>query len=298
MTIAGRAAEYYKLTKPSIMFLVLFTGATSLVVEGSLLAEPLKFLMVLTGLFLTGGCANALNQFFEREIDAQMSRTSRRRPLPMGRITATEALVFSIVIGIIGVWLFAQFFNILTAVLSLGTILFYSLVYTLWLKPNTPQNIVIGGIAGAMAPVGAWTAATGNMSIIAWIMFLLIFLWTPPHFWALALYCKNDYKKVKLPMMPLVRGDSATLDLIIKYTVAVVVVSLMPIMFSAGFLYLATALILGAGFMRYSLKAKKLRTVASMKSLFGFSLLYLFGLFAAIIADQSLRHAGMHNGLW
>lgn len=298
MTLVGRAAEYYKLTKPSIMFLVLFTGATSLVVEGSFLTDPLKFFLVLVGLFLTGGCANALNQFLERDLDAVMTRTRLRRPLPTGRITATEAIVFSIIIGVIGVWLFAWFFNILTALLSVGTILFYSLVYTLWLKPNTPQNIVIGGIAGAMAPIGAWTAATGNMSIIALIMFLLIFLWTPPHFWALALYSKEDYRKVNLPMMPLVKGDSATFKLIIRYTFVLFAVSLTPIFFSVGYLYLATAVILGAGFIWFSFKARKLRTTASLKSLFGFSLLYLFGVFTAMIADQIMRHAGWHNGLW
>ncbi len=268
------------------MLLVIFTGGTSLIIEGSLLADPVRFVLVLFGLFLTGGSANALNQVFEREIDARMSRTSARRPLPQGKISWKGALIFSSAIGIIGVLLFYWFFNLLTALLALGTILFYSFFYTLWLKPNTPQNIVIGGIAGAMAPVGAWTAATGQMDVAPWIMFLIIFLWTPPHFWALALFCKEDYRKARLPMMPVARGDQVALKQMLIYTIVLFAISLSLLMFGAGWFYLLAALILGGIFIKKAADALKYRTVKFWRGLFGYSILYLFGLFTAMIADR------------
>lgn len=278
--------NYIALTKPTIMFLVVFTGAASLIWEGSMLSSPGKFLLVLFGLYLTGGCANALNQYFEREIDARMKRTAKRRPLPTGQISPNKALAFSISIGVIGVIIFAVFFNLLTAALSLATILFYSLFYTLWLKPNTDQNIVIGGIAGAMSPVGAWTAATGHMDIVPWILFAIIFFWTPPHFWALAMFCKDDYKEAKLPMMPVARGDNSTLTQIIVYTVVLFVVSISLLAFGGGWFYAATAIGLGLLFFTKAVKAFRDRTERNFKALFGYSILYLFGLFTSVMIDK------------
>ena len=277
--------NYIQLTKPTIMLLVVFTGSAALVVEGSFLAEPLKFLLVIVGLYLTGGCANALNQYLERDLDAKMERTKNRRPLPSGRLSPARALVFSVSIGIIGVILFAYFFNWLTALLSLGTILFYSLFYTLWLKPNTTQNIVIGGIAGAMAPIGAWTAATNSLSVIPWLLFLIIFLWTPPHFWALALFSKKDYKIVGLPMMPVVKGGDSTRLQILVYTIILVISSLGLLFFGAGWIYGATALILGALFTRRAFQLYIGKTDKLARQMFGQSLLYLFGMFSAIMVD-------------
>lgn len=270
------------------MLLVMFTGATALVVEGSLLGDPLRFLLVLVGLYLTGGSANALNQYFEREIDATMTRTAHRRPLPSGQITPVRALVFSVGIGLAGVVLFAAVFNWLTAALALGTILFYSLFYTLWLKPNTDQNIVIGGIAGAMAPVGAWTAATGHMDVVPWLMFLLVFLWTPPHFWALALFCKDDYVRAGLPMMPVVRGERTTLRQMLGYTIVLFAVSMIFVLFGSSWLYIGSAVLLGALFLRKALRALRNPTVPILRGLFGYSILYLFGLFTAIMIDDLL----------
>lgn len=278
--------NYIALTKPTIMFLVVFTGAASLIWEGSMLSSPGKFLLVLLGLYLTGGCANALNQYFEREIDARMKRTAKRRPLPTGQISPNKALAFSISIGVIGVIIFAVFFNLLTAALSLATILFYSLFYTLWLKPNTDQNIVIGGIAGAMSPVGAWTAATGHMDVVPWILFAIIFFWTPPHFWALAMFCKDDYKEAKLPMMPVARGDNSTLTQIIVYTVVLFVVSISLLAFGGGWFYAATAIGLGLLFFTKAVKAFRDRTERNFKALFGYSILYLFGLFTSVMIDK------------
>lgn len=278
--------NYIALTKPTIMFLVVFTGAASLIWEGSMLSSPGRFLLVLVGLYLTGGCANALNQYYEREIDARMKRTAKRRPLPTGQISPKKALTFSITIGVVGVIIFAVFFNLLTAALSLATILFYSLFYTLWLKPNTDQNIVIGGIAGAMSPVGAWTAATGHMDIVPWILFAIIFFWTPPHFWALAMFCKDDYKEAKLPMMPVARGDNSTLTQILVYTVVLFAVSISLLAFGGGWFYAATAIGLGLLFFSKAIKAFKDRTERNFKALFGYSILYLFGLFTSVMIDK------------
>lgn len=277
---------YIQLTKPTIMFLVVFTGAVSLIIEGSLLGKPIYFVLVLVGLYLSGGSANALNQYFEREIDSKMSRTNKRRPLPQKQISEKPALLFSIGIGIAGVLLFLVFFNLLTAILSLFTILFYSLFYTLYLKPRTSQNIVIGGIAGAMGPVGAWSAATGSIDIVPCIMFLIIFIWTPPHFWSLALFCKDDYVKAKLPMMPVVKGDDHTYKQIMYYTITLFLVSMSLLFFGAGWFYLVVSLFLGIVYLKKTIHVSKIRTEKALRGLFGFSLLYLFGLFTAIIIDS------------
>lgn len=281
--------SYIQLTKPSIMLLVIFTGSTALILEGSLLSDPFRFILVLAGLYLTGGCANALNQYFEREIDADMTRTSRRRPLPTGKLSPLHALIFSISIGIIGLMIFVLFFNWFTALLSLGTILFYSLYYTLYLKPNTAQNIVWGGIAGAMAPVGAWAAATGEMNLAPWLLFLLIFLWTPPHFWALALFCQDDYRRVKLPMMPIVKGEKSTLRQMMGYTILLFIASLAMIYFSPGWIYATTAIILGIVFIRKILQVMKDSSQRKLRGLFGYSIIYLFALFTAVIVDKLLN---------
>lgn len=257
-----------------------------MVLEGSLLSQPLKFILALTAIYLTGGCANALNQYFEREIDAKMTRTSVRRPLPLRKIASTPALVFSVAIGVTGLFLFAIFFNWYSALLSLATILFYSLFYTLYLKPNTAQNIVIGGAAGSMAPVGAWVAASGEMAVAPWLLFLIIFLWTPPHFWALALVYKDDYRVANLPMMPLVKGDNSTFNQMLFYAWLLVIASfLMMLNPSLGFSYFLAAAFLGYLFISKTLKARKIRTEKAIKGLFGYSIIYLFALFVVIVVD-------------
>ena len=267
------------------MLLVLITGASALVMEGRFVHHPTDFLLVMLGLFLTGGSANALNQYFERDIDSQMSRTRRRRPLPLGNIGKNEALLFAIVIGVIGVALFAFRFNLLSALLSLITIIFYGLFYTLWLKPNTHQNIVIGGAAGAMAPVIGWAAAANSLTFEPWLLFLIIFLWTPPHFWALALYLKEDYKKVNLPMLPIVKGDDVTLRQMLYYTIALVVISLSLVLFRSSLFYFTVAIVLGAIFIKKALAVKKSKSHQEERGLFKYSILYLLGLFLTIIVD-------------
>ena len=282
----NKIKSYIALTKPTIMLLVVITGSTALVLEGSLLHDPLKFLLVILAIYLTGGSANALNQCFEREVDAKMKRTSGRRPLPLNKISIISAFVFSITIGIAGLLIFGLFFNWYSALLSLSTILFYSLFYTLYLKPNTSQNIVIGGAAGSMAPVGAWVAASGQMAVDPWILFLIIFLWTPPHFWALALVYKDDYRVANLPMMPVVKGDNSTFKQIIVYAWLLVGSSLFMLVNNhLGILYLVAALVLGTMFLSKTFKANRIRSVKEIKGLFGYSIIYLFLLFAVIVAD-------------
>ena len=277
--------SYIQLTKPSIMLLVLTGGLTGVIMEGSLLYEPLKLALFLSGLFLTGGCANALNQYFERDIDTRMSRTCGRRPLPLQKLTPLTALVFSISIGLIGTLILGLVFNWLTAFLAVATILFYGLVYTLWLKPNTSLNIVIGGVAGAMAPVGAWTAATGEMALTPWLVFLIIFFWTPPHFWSLAIRYNDDYRAARLPMLPLVKGREVALAQIHYYTLALFGVSLLPLTVDFGWFYLAAAAVLGLIFIRKTYAARKTRDIKKIWGVFKFSILYLFAIFAALIIN-------------
>ena len=289
--ISRRMKSYLQLTKPSIMLLVLVTGATALVIEGSLLRKPIDAFLVLLGLFFSGGAANALNQYFERDIDAKMERTRHRRPLPLQTLTPKSALYFAIVIACGGVVLFATLFNALSAILALMTILFYGFFYTLYLKPNTPQNIVIGGAAGAMAPVIAWAAAAGSVSWTACLLFLIIFLWTPPHFWALALYLKDDYQKVALPMLPVIKGERVTSKAIFLYTILLVSTTVaMYWVCDVRALYLFVAIALGAYFLKqtWTLYSSEDYILFSRK-IFRFSIVYLFGLFFAMVIDQFVR---------
>jgi heme o synthase len=281
----SRIRAYLLLTKPSIMLLVVITGASALVMHQEVLQSPVDCLLILLALFLTGGSANALNQFFERDIDAQMDRTRNRRPLPRGEITHWQALAFAVSIGTAGVVLLAVHFTILSAILGLTTILFYGLFYTLWLKPNTAQNIVIGGAAGAMAPVIAWAAAANAVPTEPWLLFLIVFLWTPPHFWALALYRKADYERVKLPMMPVVAGDESTLNQMLWYTIALVIISLSLCFYGAGIIYLIAAIVLGGIFLYKMIVTRREKTREREINLFLYSIVYLLALFSVIILE-------------
>ena len=245
---------------------------------------------MLFAITLVAGSANAFNQYFERDLDAQMARTRTRRPLPLQHVTARSALVFAIAIGAASVAMLFWVGNALSAWLALGTILFYGFGYTLWLKPRTVHNIVIGGAAGAMGPVIAWAAASGGLTLAPVLLFLIIFLWTPPHFWALALCVKEDYRKVRIPMLPLVRGDAETYRQIEIYSVALVALTLaMPFLRTGGLIYAVLALGLGAVFVWKAVRARRLATVGSAWEVFGFSILYLFVLFLGLIADAIWR---------
>ncbi|MCB2153682.1 heme o synthase [bacterium] len=279
--------DYLKLTKPTIVLLVLITGATGLVMEGSLVSQPIPFLIVMVALFATAGCANALNQYFEREIDAQMPRTAKKRPLPSGRLKPGQALAFAVGIGILGVALFAIFFNWLSAALALATILFYGLFYTLYLKPRTHLNIVIGGAAGAMGPVIAWAAATDGLHLTPWLLFLVIFFWTPPHFWALAYCLKEEYTKVQYPMLPNVKGDTETLRQIFIYTVLMIGITLLLWFSGVGLLYIGAAIVLGGFFLWKAVRVMRRRERREAWGLFGYSIVYLLLLFVVMMVDAA-----------
>ncbi|MBD3166841.1 protoheme IX farnesyltransferase [bacterium] len=283
-----RLRSYLALTKPTIQLLVVLTGAAGLVVEGSLNGDPSRFTLVLLLLAMAGGSANAFNQVFERDVDADMTRTRRRRPLPMKRIGVREAYAFAGLVGtasIAGFWLF---FNLYSALLAAGTILFYSLFYTLYLKPRTPQNIVLGGAAGAMGPVIAWAAAANSLAVAPWLMFAIIFFWTPPHFWTLAIYHRTDYETVGYPMMPVIIGDARTWVQVIRYSVLMIAVSLGLLWSGLGLVYAISAIALGGLFMRKVVQAQTSRVPKDARGVFGYSILYLLALFTMMIVDAGL----------
>ncbi len=263
--VVGMIRNYLSLTKPTICLLVLITGAAGLIWEGSMSHDFVSFMLVMLGLFLTAGSANALNQYLERERDAKMKRTARRRVLPTGKVRPMSALIFAVTIGVVGT--------------------------ALYLKPRTAQNIVIGGAAGAMGPVIAWAAATGleGMTMAPWIMFAIIFLWTPPHFWALALCLQEDYKSNPLPMMPNVAGEDSTLRQMFVYTFALVGISLALIWSDAGLVYIASAVILGGLFIWKSVLSMREKTTRQYWGLFGYSIIYLFALFIAMMIDSAWK---------
>jgi protoheme IX farnesyltransferase len=282
--------SYIALTKPRIILLVLVTAAAGLAAEGSLRDRPALAAITLLAVTLTAGSANAFNQYFERDLDAQMARTRNRRPLPLRRVRPGGALAFAIAIGALAGALLFAFGSALSAWLALGTILFYGFFYTLWLKPRTVHNIVIGGAAGAMGPVIVWAAVTGGLALPPLLMFLAIFLWTPPHFWALALCVREDYEAVRIPMLPVVKGAPETYRQIEIYTWGLVALTLaMPLLGAGGLVLAATALVLGVLFLRKAARARRSESVREARGVFGYSILYLFVLFVGIIADAIWR---------
>ncbi len=290
-TVKAVIKDYLSLTKPTICLLVLITGAAGLVWEGSATSSPTSFLLIMLGLFLTAGSANALNQYLERERDKLMKRTAKRRPLPTGRIEPTNALIFALGIGVLGTLIFAVEFNLFSAFLALSTILFYAFFYTLYLKPRTAQNIVIGGAAGAMGPVIAWAAIAGieGMSWEPWVMFAIVFLWTPPHFWALALCLKKDYESNPLPMMPNIAGDESTLKQMLVYSFALVGISLSLFWSDAGLIYMSSAMLFGGLFLWKNILSLEKRETKQYWGLFGYSIIYLFALFIAMMVDVAVK---------
>lgn len=271
-----------QLTKPTIVLSFTLTGATAMVMEGSLLLRPFQFVVVLLGLFATAGSANAFNQYLEREIDGRMKRTAKRRPLPQGLVTPPQALWFSILMGVTGVGTLSFVFNELSGFIALVTILFYSFFYTLFLKPRTPYNIVIGGAAGATAPLIGWAAATGTLSWQPWWLFLLVFMWTPPHFWSLALNIKEDYAEVGIPMLPVAKGDAHTQNEIWVYSLLMAGLTYLPY-YHVGRPYLVGATILNGLWLMLAWKLKRENNRKNAASFFGYSILYLMALFILLM---------------
>jgi protoheme IX farnesyltransferase len=280
--------DYVTLTKPRIMSLLLVTGACGMVVGAGGWPSTWTFLVTMLGLALACGGASALNHVIDRDIDQRMRRTDRR-PVAAERVAPTRALDFGLALSALSFVLLASLVNVLTAVLALAGNLFYVFVYTRWLKRSTPQNIVIGGAAGAIPPLVGWAAATGDLTVAALLLFAVVFVWTPPHFWALALLIRRDYEAAGVPMLPVVRGERETTRQIVLYSALLVAVSAAPFLWGTlGPAYLVAALVLGAVFLALAVGLRLETTPRRAALLFHFSLLYLALLFAAMAVDAAV----------
>ena len=275
------------LTKPTIISLLLVTTAAPMYVAG----RPSLWLLgiVMLGGYLMAGGANAVNMFLDRDIDNVMTRT-RLRPIPSGRMTPMAVLSFGIVLAATATWLLAFYVNVLTAALALAGFYFYVFIYTRWLKRSTPQNIVIGGAAGAFPPLVGWAAVTGRIDLTAIYMFLIIFYWTPPHFWALALNKQKDYGNAKVPMAPLVWGERETMRQMFWYTIVLLVLTLLPVTYGAfGWIYGASAILFGGLLLGGVVKMMRAKDwVKPAWWVYGYSLLYLALLFVAMVVDRQI----------
>ena len=286
--LAQRLRAFVSLTKPRVVSLIVFTA-----VIGMLLATPgavpLQILLAGTaGIALVAGAAAAINCLVEQKIDSVMKRTSWR-PLPRGELSASQTLVFAGVLGGTGLWLLYQFVNSLTLWLTLATFIGYAVVYTVILKPATPQNIVIGGASGAMPPVLGWAAVTGQVGAEASVLFLIIFAWTPPHFWALALYRTEDYARAGVPMLPVTHGKPYTRLQVLLYTLILFAVSLLPFAIGmSGIVYLAAAALLSSVFVAYALRLYFAYSDRLARHTFRYSIAYLAAIFTALLVDHYL----------
>jgi len=297
------AVDYLNLMKPRIMMLVVFTGFAGLVAASSMTGiaiHPAMAAIATLAVALGSGAAGAINMWYDSDIDAVMTRTSTR-PIPSGAVPREEALALGLIMSGVSVMLMWLASNWLAAGLLAFSIFYYGVIYTMWLKRATPQNIVIGGGAGAFPPVIGWAAVTGNMPLDAWILFAIIFFWTPPHFWALSLLAHKEYAKVSVPMLPVTHGAKVTRQQILIYTLVLVPVSLLPLATGlGGWIYGAAALGLGATFLAYAVRLIRSNAgdanaagadMKLAKNTFVFSILYLFALFGAVLVEHA---AGLH----
>jgi protoheme IX farnesyltransferase len=285
-SIAG-AGDYLSLLKPRVMSLVVFTALTGLAVAPAHI-HPLIGFTALLCIAVGAGAAGALNRWYDADIDARMTRTARRA-VPMGRVKPGEALAFGLVLAVFSVMTIGLLVNGLSAILLAFTIFFYAVVYTMWLKRSTPQNIVIGGAAGALPPMIGWAAVTGSLSFEPILLFLIIFFWTPPHFWALSLYRADDYARAGVPMLPLVAGERPSRRQILLYTLILVPLGVAPWPLDyAGLLYGITALVSGAAMIVLAWRVYRERSPddRASKHLFAFSILYLFLLYAVLLVER------------
>jgi len=284
--------DFWALTKPRVMSLVVFTALCGLLAAPGTIHPIIAFTAILC-IALGAGACGALNQYYEADVDAKMARTARR-PLPAGRMDRESALQFGIALAAFSVGIMGVAVNWLSAGLLAFSIFFYSVVYTIWLKPNTPQNIVIGGAAGAFPPVIGWAAVTGDVTLLPVLLFAIIFLWTPPHFWALALFMKTDYGAAGIPMLPNVSGQKVTRNQIFAYSFPMAAAAILPFALAeTGWVYGAASIILSAAFLILAFRVWKNEALdaAQMKpekQLFAFSILYLFLLFALFAFDRML----------
>lgn len=285
--------DFFALTKPRVMTLVIFTGLCGLLAAPVRINPVIGFVAILCIAVGAGGAA-ALNQWWEADIDAGMKRT-RTRPLPAGRMQRDSARDFGVMLAAGSVLVMGLGVSWLCAAILAGSIFYYSVIYTIWLKPRTPQNIVIGGGAGAFPPMIGWVAATGHVSLMPIVLFAIIFMWTPPHFWALALFVKTDYAKVGIPMMPVVAGEQSTRRQMLVYTILLLPVTLLPWWIGGtGAIYGVSACVLSGLFLLCAIRVAMRRRegeedrMVPEKQMFAFSVFYLFALFGALVADRWL----------
>jgi len=292
MTLPADWRDFLALTKPRVMTLVVFTALAGMIAAPVPMHPVIGFTAILC-IALAAGAAGALNQWYEADLDAKMKRTAKR-PLPAGRLDRQSALHFGVGLGTFSVLLMGLTTNVLAAAILAASILFYVFVYTIWLKPRTPQNIVIGGAAGAFPPLIGWAAATGDVATLPVLLFALIFLWTPPHFWALALFVKTDYAAAGVPMLPVVAGERVTRTQIGLYTIPMAIAAIAPWPLGlTGAIYGAVAVIATGWFALLALRVATRRTAESdtmrpEKRLFAYSIVYLFVMFGAVVVDRWL----------
>ena len=284
-SVAG-VGDYVELMKPRVMSLVVFTAFVGLV----LAPVPMHPVMAFTALLcitVGAGAAGVLNMWYDADIDARMARTAGR-PIPRGRVTPGEAAGFGFTLAMFSVVSLGLFVNVLAAAMLAFTIFFYVVIYTIWLKRSTPQNIVIGGAAGALPPVIGWAAATGGVAVEPLVLFLIVFLWTPPHFWALSLYRADDYARAGIPMLPVVAGAAETRRQILRYTLVLAPVGVAPWLLGyVGAVYGITAVLAGSAMIALAIRVRgETRGHIASKQMFGFSILYLFLLFAMLLVDR------------
>lgn len=284
-TQISEVKDYVSLLKPRVMSLVVFTALCGiLIAPGDI--HPLIAIVSILCITIGSGASGAINMWYERDLDGRMKRT-QNRPLPRGRINPQNALDFAGILAFLSVFIMAFAVNIISAFLLLCAILFYVFIYTIWLKPRTPQNIVIGGAAGAFPPMIGWASVTGDISLMPIIMFLITFLWTPPHFWALAIYKNTDYQNAGIPMMPAVYGVGETKKQMLLYTIALFAVTLVPFFIGfSGYIYLISAILLGVNFLLHAVNVYKDPVEKNCKKMFFFSIIYLFVLYLAIVVDK------------
>lgn len=286
---SNRVAQYLALTKPRVTQLAVFCAVIGMFLATPDLPNWRIVVSATIGIWLLAGAAFAVNCLVEREIDSRMARTARR-PMARGEITVTQTLLFSGVLGGAGMWVLYNFVNPLTMWLTFATFVGYAVIYTIILKPATPQNIVIGGLSGAMPPALGWAAIANDVPMQAWILVLIIFVWTPPHFWALALYRRDDYAKSGLPMLPVTHGSQFTQFHIWLYTIALVATTMLPFAVRmSGLIYLASAAVLGGIFLWYAWQIYRHYTDLIARKTFTYSIVYLSLLFVALLADHYVK---------
>ena len=286
--------DYFELTKPRVVALITFTAMVGMFLSTSSMVPWDVLVFGSLGIALAAGSAAAINHLVDRRIDAIMART-RGRPLPSGHLDTQQVLIFAMIIGAAGLSLLLVFTNLLTAVLTFASLIGYAVIYTMYLKRATPQNIVIGGAAGAAPPLLGWTAVTGQLDPGAFLLFLIIFVWTPPHFWALAIHRYRDYASADVPMLPVTHGIEFTRLHILLYTIILIMITLLPFLIGmSGWLYLVAALVLGGRFLWYAARLYFRRDDRLAMPTFGFSIVYLFGLFTALMIDHYLLNIIHH----